>query len=198
MVNYIWAFFIITGIVYAFFTGKTDVINSEIISSASTSINMILTILPIMCLWLGLMNIAKESGLLKIMSNNISPIVKKLFPEIPKDHEALSLISSNIIMNMLGLGNAATPFGLKAMKSMQELNKNKDVASRSMITFLVINTASVTIIPTTVISFRVINGATNPTDILLSSIITTILSCLIGLILDRLLYLLWRRNYEYR
>lgn len=198
MVNYIWAFFIITGIVYAFFTGKTDVINSEIISSASTSINMILTILPIMCLWLGLMNIAKESGLLKIMSNNISPIVKKLFPEIPKDHEALSLISSNIIMNMLGLGNAATPFGLKAMKSMQELNKNKDVASRSMITFLVINTASVTVIPTTVISFRVINGATNPTDILLSSIITTILSCLIGLILDRLLYLLWRRNYEYR
>ena len=159
---------------------------------------MILTILPIMCLWLGLMNIAKESGLLKIMSNNISPIVKKLFPEIPKDHEALGLISSNIIMNMLGLGNAATPFGLKAMKSMQELNKNKDVASRSMITFLVINTASVTIIPTTVISFRVINGATNPTDILLSSIITTILSCLIGLILDRLLYLLWRRNYEYR
>ena len=198
MVNYIWAFFIITGIVYAFFTGKTDVINSEIISSASTSINMILTILPIMCLWLGLMNIAKESGLLKIMSNNISPIVKKLFPEIPKDHEALGLISSNIIMNMLGLGNAATPFGLKAMKSMQELNKNKDVASRSMITFLVINTASVTIIPTTVISFRVINGATNPTDILLSSIITTILSCIIGLILDRLLYLLWRRNYEYR
>ena len=198
MVNYIWAFFIITGIVYAFFTGKTDVINSEIISSASTSINMILTILPIMCLWLGLMNIAKESGLLKIMSNNISPIVKKLFPEIPKDHEALGLISSNIIMNMLGLGNAATPFGLKAMKSMQELNKNKDVASRSMITFLVINTASVTVIPTTVISFRVINGATNPTDILLSSIITTILSCLIGLILDRLLYLLWRRNYEYR
>lgn len=190
--------FIITGIVHAFFTGKTDVINSEIISSASTSINMILTILPIMCLWLGLMNIAKESGLLKIMSNNISPIVKKLFPEIPKDHEALGLISSNIIMNMLGLGNAATPFGLKAMKSMQELNKNKDVASRSMITFLVINTASVTIIPTTVISFRVINGATNPTDILLSSIITTILSCLIGLILDRLLYLLWRRNYEYR
>lgn len=198
MVNYIWAFFIIVGIVYAFLTGKTDVINSEIISSASTSINMIFTILPIMCLWLGLMNIAKESGLLKIMSTKISPIVKKLFPEIPKDHEALSLISSNIIMNMLGLGNAATPFGLKAMKAMQELNKNKDVASRSMITFLVINTASVTVIPTTVISFRVINGATNPTDILLSSIITTIFSCLIGLILDRLLYLLWRRNYEYR
>ena len=150
-----------------------------------------------MCLWLGLMNIAKESGLLDIMSKKISPVIKILFPEIPKNHEALGLISSNIIMNMLGLGNAATLFGLKAMKSMQSLNKNKDVASRSMITFLVINTASVTIIPTTVISFRLINGASNPADIVLASIITTILSCLLGLILDRICYLIWRRKYVY-
>lgn len=197
MVNYIWAFFIIVGILYSFLVGNTDIINTEIISSASSSINMILTILPIMCLWLGLMNIAKESGLLDIMSKKISPVIKILFPEIPKNHEALGLISSNIIMNMLGLGNAATPFGLKAMKSMQSLNKNKDVASRSMITFLVINTASVTIIPTTVISFRLINGASNPADIVLASIITTILSCLLGLILDRICYFIWRRKYVY-
>lgn len=197
MVNYIWAFFIIVGILYSFLVGNIDIINTEIISSASSSINMILTILPIMCLWLGLMNIAKESGLLDIMSKKISPVIKILFPEIPKNHEALGLISSNIIMNMLGLGNAATPFGLKAMKSMQSLNKNKDVASRSMITFLVINTASVTIIPTTVISFRLINGASNPADIVLASIITTILSCLLGLILDRICYLIWRRKYVY-
>lgn len=197
MVNYIWAFFIIVGILYSFLVGNIDIINTEIISSASSSINMILTILPIMCLWLGLMNIAKESGLLDIMSKKISPVIKILFPEIPKNHEALGLISSNIIMNMLGLGNAATLFGLKAMKSMQSLNKNKDVASRSMITFLVINTASVTIIPTTVISFRLINGASNPADIVLASIITTILSCLLGLILDRICYLIWRRKYVY-
>lgn len=197
MVNYIWAFFIIVGILYSFLVGNTDIINTEIISSASSSINMILTILPIMCLWLGLMNIAKESGMLDIMSKKISPVIKILFPEIPKNHEALGLISSNIIMNMLGLGNAATPFGLKAMKSMQSLNKNKDVASRSMITFLVINTASVTIIPTTVISFRLVNGASNPADIVLASIITTILSCLLGLILDRICYFIWRRKYVY-
>lgn len=197
MVNYIWAFFIIVGILYSFLVGNTDIINTEIISSASSSINMILTILPIMCLWLGLMNIAKESGMLDIMSKKISPVIKILFPEIPKNHEALGLISSNIIMNMLGLGNAATPFGLKAMKSMQSLNKNKDAASRSMITFLVINTASVTIIPTTVISFRLINGASNSADIVLASIITTILSCLFGLILDRICYFIWRRKYVY-
>ena len=197
MVNYIWAFFVIVGILYSFLVGNTDIINTEIISSASSSINMILTILPIMCLWLGLMNIAKESGLLEIISKKISPVIKILFPEIPKNHEALGLISSNIIMNMLGLGNAATPFGLKAMKSMQSLNKNKDVASRSMITFLVINTASVTIIPTTVISFRLVNGASNPADIVLASIITTILSCLLGLILDRICYFIWRRKYVY-
>ena len=182
---------------YSFFNGNTDVINTEIISSASSSINMILTILPIMCLWLGLMNIAKESGMLEIMSKKISPIIKIFFPEIPKNHEALGLISSNIVMNMLGLGNAATPFGLKAMKSMQSLNKEKDSASRSMITFLVINTASVTIIPTTVISFRLINGARNPADIVLASIITTILSCLFGLLLDRICYLIWRRKHVY-
>lgn len=197
MVNYIWAFFIIVGILYSFLVGNTDIINTEIISSASSSINMILTILPIMCLWLGLMNIAKESGMLDIMSKKISPVIKILFPEIPKNHEVLGLISSNIIMNMLGLGNAATPFGLKAMKSMQSLNKNKDAASRSMITFLVINTASVTIIPTTVISFRLINGASNPADIVLASIITTVLSCLFGLVLDRICYLIWRRKYVY-
>ena len=197
MVNYIWACFIVVGIVYSFVSGNTDIINTEIISSASSSINMILTILPIMCLWLGLMNIAKESGMLDVMSKKISPAIKILFPEIPKNHESLSLISSNIVMNMLGLGNAATPFGLKAMKSMQSLNKQKDQASRSMITFLVINTASVTIIPTTVISFRLINGAKNPADIVLASIITTILSCLFGLILDRICYLIWRRKHVY-
>ena len=98
-------------------------------------------------------------------------------------------------MNMLGLGNAATPFGLKAMKSMQSLNKEKDTATRSMVTFLVINTASVTIIPTTVISFRIIAGSTNPTDIVLVSIITSFLSCIVGLILDRLIYFLRRKKY---
>ena len=99
-------------------------------------------------------------------------------------------------MNMLGLGSGATPFGLKAMKELKKENNNSDVASRSMITFLVINTASVTIIPTTVISFRVLNGASNPTDIVLACIITTVLSCMFGIIMDRLMNKVWRNNYD--
>ena len=139
------------------------------------------------------MNIAKESGLLDTLSKKITPFLKILFPEIPSNHEAFSYIASNIIMNMLGLGNAATPFGLKAMKSMQELNKTKDTATRSMITFLIINTSSVTIIPTTVISLRLLNGSANPSEIVLASIITTFSSCFIGLIIDRVIYI-FRRN----
>lgn len=195
MINYIWGGFFIIGIIYSFITGNTEGINNEILTSASSSVNMILQILPIMCLWLGIMQIASDSGLIKKLSCKITPLITKLFPDIPPEHEALTLISSNIIMNMLGLGNAATPFGLKAMKSMQSLNKEKDTATRSMITFLVINTASVTIIPTTVISFRIIAGSTNPTDIVLVSIITSFLSCIVGLILDRLFYFLRRKKY---
>ena len=195
MINYIWGGFFIIGIIYSFITGNTEGINNEILTSASSSVNMILQILPIMCLWLGIMQIASDSGLIKQLSRKITPLITKLFPDIPPEHEALTLISSNIIMNMLGLGNAATPFGLKAMKSMQSLNKEKDTATRSMITFLVINTASVTIIPTTVISFRIIAGSTNPTDIVLVSIITSFLSCIVGLILDRLFYFLRRKKY---
>ena len=197
MVNYIWAFFIIIGILYSLITNNISTINTEIINATTSSIDMIFKILPIMCLWLGIMNIAKTSGLLDIFSKKITPLLSIIFKEIPKDHEALGLIASNIAMNMLGLGNAATPFGLKAMKSLQELNKTKDTATRSMITFLVINTSSVTIIPTTVISFRLLHGATNPTDIVLATIITTFLSTILALILDRIFYHLGRKKYEH-
>ena len=197
MVNYIWAFFIIIGIIYSILTGNISVINNEIVNSATSSIDMILKLMPIMCLWLGLMNIAKESGLLEIFSKKMTPIICFIFKEIPKGHEAIGLISSNIVMNMLGLGHAATPFGLKTMKSLQTLNDKKDTATRSMITFLVINTCSVTIIPTTVISFRLLNGATNPTDIVLATILTSFISTFIALILDRIFYHLGRKKYEH-
>jgi spore maturation protein A len=139
------------------------------------------------------MNIAKKSGLLDKLAKKLTPILKFLFPEIPKDSPCFSYISINIIMNMLGVGNAATPFGLKAMKEMQEINQNKDIASRSMITFIVMNTAAVTIIPTTIISLRVLNKSINPMSIVPYIIITSTLSCIIGLILDRLYYLVIRR-----
>lgn len=194
MINYIWAFFIIVGVVYGILTGNIENINNTLINSGTTAIEMIFKLIPLMCLWLGIMNIAKNSGLIDVLAKSLNKILKILFPEIPKDHEALTYISSNIIMNMLGVGNAATPFGLKAMKEMQKLNNNKDVASRSMITFLIINTSSVTIIPTTIISFRVLNNSVNPTSIVPICIITTILSCLVGIILDRIFYLLTRKD----
>lgn len=194
MVNYIWGFFIIIGITFSMITSNTTIINNEIIKSANTSIETILNILPIMCLWLGLANIARTSGLLTIITKKIKPLLTKIFKDIPSNHESLDLISTNIVMNMLGLGNAATPFGLKAMESMQELNNKKDTATRSMITFLVINTSSITLIPTTVISMRILYKSTNPTSIILASIITTFISTIIALIIDRLFYLKEKNN----
>ena len=125
-------------------------------------------------------------GLLNKLSKMLSPILKKVFPEIPKNHEALDLISTNIIANMFGLGNAATPFGLKALQSLQELNDNKEVASRSMMTFLVLNTSGITIVPTTIISLRIAYGSNNPTSIVGMCFLLSVLGTIIGLMIDRL------------
>ncbi len=196
MINYIFGFFLIIGCLYGFFTGNINSINDVLINSGKNSIELIFSMIPLLCLWLGLMKIAEESGLVFKISRLMSKIIHPIFPELKKDSDAISYISTNIVMNMLGLGSGATPFGLKAMDELKKENDNSDVASRSMITFLVINTASVTLIPTTVISFRVLNGAREPTDILLAVIITTILSCAFGLVIDRLVYRLWRNRYD--
>ena len=192
MVNYIFGIFIIVGVVYSFFTGNVEGINDSLLSSGSVAIEMILKMIPLLCLWLGVMKIAEVSGLLAKVSVFFSKILHPLFPELKKGGEAISYIASNMVMNMLGLGNAATPFGLKAFECIQKDNPNKDTATRSMITFLVINTASVTIIPTTVISFRMLNNSSDPTEIVGACLIATVLSCFFGIIMDRLFYRLWR------
>lgn len=193
MINYLWGIFIIIGVIFGLLKGNNNVANS-ILTSGSKGIEMILSLVPLMCLWLGTMKIAAASGLLEIISKKLSKVVKIIFPEIPEGDPSIGYISSNIVMNMLGLGNAATPFGLKAMSELKRLNNNSDVASRSMITFLVLNTASVTIIPTTVISLRILNGSTSPTEIVLVTIITTFLSTFLALLLDRLFYFIWRKK----
>lgn len=195
MINYIWGFFIVLGVLFSIINGSGSITNS-MLSSGSKAIDMILGIVPLMCLWLGTMKIADASGLLDIISNKLSKVVKILFPEIPEGDKAIGYISSNVVMNMLGLGNAATPFGLKAMSELKRLNNNSDVASRSMITFLVINTASVTIVPTTVISLRLANGSINPTEIVPVTIVTTFLSTFLAILLDRLFYFIWRKKYD--
>lgn len=194
MINYIFGIFIIVGILYSLVNSNISIINNSLISSGSTAIDMIIKMIPLLCLWLGVMKIAEKSGLLNKVSHLFSKVLRPIFPELKKDGMAISYLASNIVMNMLGLGNAATPFGLKAFEEMQKENLNKDTATRSMITFMVMNTASVTIIPTTVISFRMLNDSNNPTQIVGACIITTILSCMFGLIMDRIFYLLWRKN----
>lgn len=196
MINYIFGFFLITGILYSFITGNINIINDSLTTSGSLAIEMILKMLPLLCLWLGVMKIASASGLIDKLSKKLAVIIHPLFPELKKDSKSITYIATNIMMNILGLGSGATPFGLKAMKSMQEDNHKKEVATRSMITLLVINTASVTIIPTTVISFRSLNGSKNPMEILTACIITTIISCALGLIFDRIFYHIWKVKYE--
>lgn len=192
MINYLWGIFLIVGIFYSIIHGNTGV-NDTLFTSGSKAIDMILNLVPLMCLWLGTMKIAEVSGLLNLVSKKVSKFIRIIFPEIPDGDPAIGYISSNIVMNMLGLGNAATPFGLKAMSELKRLNNNSDVASRSMITFLVINTSSVTIIPTTVISLRLMYGSINASEIVSVTIVTTFLSTIIALIIDRLFYFLWRR-----
>lgn len=194
MVTIIFGSFLIIGILYSFFTGNANIINNTLISSGSIAIDIALKMVPLLCLWLGVMKIAEDSGLLHKVSKIMSKIIKPLFPELKSNGDAIAYLGSNIVMNMLGLGNAATPFGLKAMNCMQEDNPKKDTATRSMITFMVMNTASVTIIPTTVISFRTLNGSRNPTEIVGVCIIATILSCAFGLLMDRILYHIWRKD----
>lgn len=187
MVNILWCSFILIGSIFLIINGKLDILNEQILGSAKTSFDIILKIFPVMALWLGIMNIAKKSGLLEKITKFLSPLLSKLFPEIPNNHESLGYITSNMVANMFGLGNAATPFGLKAMKSLQDLNTKKDTASRSMITFLVLNTSGLTIIPTTIISLRMMYGSKNATDIVFPCLIATFLSTMAGLIMDRLL-----------
>ena len=184
MINYIWAFLIVVGSLYYFFTGNITALNNEILSNSKRALDLVLNIMPIIVLWSGLMKIAEDSKLLNKFARLLNPILKRLFPSVKKDSLALGYISSNIAANMLGLGSAATPFGLKAMEELQKENPNKNVASTSMITFLVLNTAGVTIIPTTVIAMRSVYNSVNPSEIIIPSIIATSCASLAGLLLD--------------
>ncbi len=193
MVGYIWSSLIVIGIIFSLFTGNLDVINESILQNGSEALELMLSIFPLIIIWTGIMKISEDSGLLKIFSNFFSPILNKLFPKIPKDNPALGYIASNVAANMLGLGSAATPFGLKAMDELQKINPKKDTATSSMITFLVLNTGGVTIIPTTVIALRVAAGSNNAMEIIIPAIIATLLSNISGLVLD---YFIRRKNHE--
>lgn len=186
MVNKLWASFIIIGIIFCLINGNMEVLNTKIIESTKSSFDIALNLFPVLSLWLGLVNIAQKSGLLNKLSSLLKPIMRLIFPEIPANHESLSLIASNFITNLFGLSSASTPLGLKAMESLQSINPKRDTASKSMITFLVLNTTGLTLIPTTLISMRVLYKSTNPTKIILPCFLATLIATIVGLIVNRI------------
>ena len=198
MLNKLWGSFIVIGILYSIVTGKVDVINLEIIESGNSSLELFFSMFPLMILWSGIMNIAKKAGILNALSKCLSPLFRIIFPELEKDDPALGYIASNLAINMLGIHNASTPFGLKAMKCLQEHNKDKTTATRSMITFLVLNTSGVTLIATDIIAVRSSLGGISPTDLVLITIIATIINTTLALWMDRILWRVNKRKYVYR
>lgn len=184
MVSLLWTFLIIIAVMYSLFTGNLETINNSVLLNANKALDLILSLLPTIVLWTGIMKIAEDAGILIKFASFLEPLLKRLFPSVPKNNKSLGYISSNIAANMLGLGSAATPFGLKAMEELQKINNKKDTASTAMITFLVLNTAGVTIIPTTIIAIRLSYGSMNPTEIIAPAVIATTCSCISAILID--------------
>lgn len=176
MLNIIWAALIIVGFSVGALTGNINNVTNAAIESAKSAVELALGLIGVMALWLGIMKIAEDSGLIKLISKALKPIMIFLFPDVPETHPAMGAMIMNISANILGLGNAATPFGLKAMEELQKLNKYKDTATNAMVTFLAINTSSVTLIPATTIALLAAAGAPNPTEIIGPTIISTTIS----------------------
>lgn len=185
MLNYIWAFMILVGILYGSVTGNISAVGNGIIDSAKEAISLCITMLGVMALWTGIMEIANASGLIRAATNRIIPVIRGLFPGIPKGHKAWNYISLNIIANVLGLGWAATPAGLKAMEELQNLN-HSDVASDEMCTFLIINISSLQLIPVNIIAYRSQYGSVNPAAIVAPAILATLISTLTAVLYCRL------------
>ena len=174
MLNILWPVFIIISIIFAIVSGNLKELNTSIFESTNSAVSLCITLLGTMCLWNGIMQIAGKTSAMKKITNFLKPLMRLLFPKLDKNSKIYQEISMNVVANILGLGNAATPLGLKAMKSMQKENINKKVLSNSMAMFIVLNTASIQIIPTTVIAIRSSLGSNNPTAMILPIWIATI------------------------
>lgn len=182
MLNYLWGFMVVIGIVVGVTTGNAANISNSILNSANEAVTLCLSMLGIMALWTGIMQIAKKSGLMEAFTRALRPIIRILFPDLPKDHIVNEYISANMIANILGLGWAATPMGLKAMEELKKLNHESSTASCDMCTFMIINISSLQLIPVNIIAYRSKYGSVNPTEILGAAIITTVISTIVGAI----------------
>lgn len=187
MLNKIWPFFIIISFAFAIYSGNISNINSAIFSSAEQTVELCLTLLGTLCLWNGIMNIALKTSLIKKLTKFLKPLISFLFPDLKKDKKISEQVSMNIVANILGLGNASTPIGLKAISSMQEKNNDKTTLNNSMAMFILINTASLQIIPTTVIAIRSSLGSNNPSKIILAVWVATIAAFLTAITAGKIL-----------
>lgn len=180
MINYLWGFMIVIGIIYGTLTGRIANVSTTTINSAKEAVTLCITMLGIMSLWMGLMEVAKEIGLMDKLTKALKPVLRLLFPDIPRNHIVNEYIASNMIANVLGLGWAATPVGLKAMKEFAKLNKMSEKASPDMCTFLIINISSLQLIPVNIIAYRSQYGSINPAEILGAGLVATLISTLVG------------------
>ncbi|HOQ17057.1 MAG TPA: nucleoside recognition protein [Defluviitaleaceae bacterium] len=191
MLNYIWAFMILLGIIVAAFTGKMGEVTNTAIASSAEGVEVCFRLLGVLAFWMGIMKIAEKSGLINLLTLKIRPILRFLFPDIPDGHDAQKYIATNIIANVLGLGWGATPPGLLAMKALQELNLKKDEASNAMCMFLIVNISSVQLISVNIIAYRAQYGSRNPSEVIGPSILATTISTIVAIIFGKLME---RRN----
>lgn len=187
MLNIIWPLFIIVSFIYAILNGRVAEVNNSVFESTKLAVDLSISLLGTICLWNGIMQIASKTSIVKHLSRILNPIIRKLFPDIKKEEKVNEEITMNMIANIMGLGNAATPLGLKAMRSMQKKNSDKSRLSNSMAMFIVINTASIQLIPTTVIAIRNSLGSTNPTAMIIPVWIATICAAVAAIISAKLL-----------
>ncbi len=188
MLNYIWFALMAIALVVAVFNGTAADVTSGAMNSAKTAVEIALGLIGIMTLWLGIMRVAEKAGLIAMLSRALRPISRLLFPEIPPEHPAIGAMIMNIAANMLGLSNAATPFGIKAMEELQELNEgDKETASNSMVTFMTLNTAGIQFIPATIIGVLVAAGSKQPTAIIPTTIIATLCGATAAVIASKIL-----------
>ena len=198
MLNFIWSFIIIISVISSFFTDRVKELSNSIISSTSDSISLIISIIGMMALWTGLMKIAEKSGLTDILSKLFSPITRFLFPDISSTSKASKYICMNITANILGLGNAATPFGIQAMKELKKISNNSNHATNSMITFVVMNTASIQFIPTTLIILRQKYNSNNTFEVLPYLWIVSGIALVSGIIMTKIFEKLGEKHNKHK
>ena len=191
MLNKIWPIFLIISFIYSLFSGKLPEVNNSIFEATQSSVNLCLNLLGTMCLWCGIIKIAMQTSLVDKLKKLFKPLLKKIFPDINEKDEVYKEISMNIIANLFGLGNAATPLGLKAMKSLQKTNKNKNELSNSMAMLIVLNTASIQIIPTTVIAIRSSLDSKDATQMLVPIWIATICAAMAAITASKIFMKKW-------